>query len=113
MGEPEVTMRHPIFAFVAVLAFSVTVGAQPGGRVFRVGYLSPDPGPSLYSEAFRQGLRDLGWIEGENLAIDYRWADQKLGRLSDLATELVRYPVDLIFCLEYAGSACRCWFRKF
>ena len=90
-------MRHAIFALVVVLALPFTAEAQQGERVFRIGYLSPDSGPSLYSKAFEQGLRDLGWIEGRTLAIDYRWADQKRGRLSDLATELVRYPVDLIF----------------
>ena len=48
------------------------------------------------SEAFRQGLRELGWIEGQNITIEYRWADGNLDRLPALASELVKLPVDLI-----------------
>jgi len=89
--------RFLLTSLAGALAGPLAAGAQQAGRVYRIGYLSPDSGPSLYSEAFRQGLRDHGWIEGENLAIAYRWADQNRGRLSDLVAELVRYPVDLIF----------------
>jgi putative ABC transport system substrate-binding protein len=78
--------------------------AQQAVRVYRIGYLSPDSGPSRYSEAFRQGLRDLGWVEGEDIAIEYRWAGQKRDRLPDLARELVRYRVDLIFAPSVQGA---------
>lgn len=98
-------MRHTILAFALVLlAVPVAVEAQQAGRLFRIGYLSPDSGPSLYSEAFRQGLRDIGWVEGQNIAIEYRWADQKGHRLPELAQELVRRPVDLIFASTTQGA---------
>ena len=80
--------------------------AQQAGRVYRIGYLSPsspsDP-ESLASPfgerglaAFRQGLRDLGYVEGQNFAIEGRWAEGKFERLPNLAAELVRLKVDVI-----------------
>jgi putative ABC transport system substrate-binding protein len=68
------------------------------GRVWRIGYLSADD-PSAAShlvEAFRQGLRDLGYVEGRNVIIEFRVADGKYDRLPHLAAELVRYQVDVI-----------------
>lgn len=88
-------IRHAVLVTVILfLAGPAAVVAEQA--VSRIAYLSPDSGPSLYSEAFRQGLRDLGWVEGENVAIEYWWADQKRERLPALARELVRRPVDLI-----------------
>jgi putative ABC transport system substrate-binding protein len=89
--------RFLLTSLAGALAAPLGVEAQQAGRLYRIGYLSPDSGASLYSEAFRQGLRDLGWVEGQNIAIEYRWTDQKKDRLQDLARELVRRPVDLIF----------------
>ena len=64
--------------------------AQQPGKVYRIGYLgngNPTTGaPTL--DAFRQGLRELGWVEGQNVAIEYRWADGHLDRLPTLASEL-------------------------
>jgi putative ABC transport system substrate-binding protein len=95
--QPEVNVRQVRHAVVAVvLLLAVPAGVATGQGVFRIAYLSPDSGPSLYSDAFRQGLRDLGWVEGKNIAIEYWWADQKRERLPALARELVRRPVDLI-----------------
>jgi putative ABC transport system substrate-binding protein len=73
--------------------------AQSTGKIPRIGYLSPfsptseQIRPSF--EAFHAGLRDLGWIPGRNVAIDYRWAEEKYDRLPELATELVRLNVDV------------------
>lgn len=79
--------------------------AQQPGKVYRIGRLTPGPplpesNPSL--EAFRQGLRDLGYVEGQNLVIEYRYAEGSEERLRALATELVRLHVDLIVA---GGSA--------
>ena len=57
---------------------------------------SPLPEPTLRMEAFRQGLRDLGYVEGQNLVIEYRYAEGSAERLPDLAAELVRLQVDVI-----------------
>lgn len=64
----------------------------------RIGYLrvtSPSDRPPLL-DAFRQRLRELGWVEGQNIVIDYRYAEGRVDRLPDLAAELVRLKVDLI-----------------
>jgi putative ABC transport system substrate-binding protein len=73
--------------------------AQPAGKVSRVGYLSTGSGTSSYLrplEAFRQGLRELGWVDGQNIVIEYRWAEGHPDRLPGLADELVRLKVDVI-----------------
>ena len=72
--------------------------AQQTGKIPRIGYLdnSTASGVAVFLEAFRQELRKLGWIEGKNIAIEYRFAEQKLERLPELAADLVRLKVDLI-----------------
>src|SRR5262249_56245387 len=67
-------------------------------KVRRIGYLSPsDPGSeSTRSDRFRVALRELGYIEGQNIAIEYRYAEGKSGRNPELAAELVRLKVDVI-----------------
>ena len=82
---------------LSLLAAPLASDAQRVGKVARIGYLSPvAPGPSPILVAFRQGLGQLGWVEGENLAIEYRWAEGRLDPLPDLAAELVRLKVDVI-----------------
>jgi len=54
--------------------------AQQAGKIPRIGYLNRGAGPGEASEAFLNGLRDLGWIEGKNIAIEYRWAEYKMDR---------------------------------
>lgn len=67
-------------------------------RIYRIGYLSAPSQESVQRavDTFLQKLRDLGWIEGANLVIEYRWADGNIARLPELAAELVRKNVDLI-----------------
>ncbi len=68
------------------------------GKVARIGHLSfgsATPGSRL-DEAFRQGLRELGYVEGQNIVIEYRWAEGRAERLPDLAAELVSLKVDII-----------------
>ena len=73
--------RDFIFALAgAALSVPLTAAAQPVGKVHRIGYLasgvgSPSTPNAHLTEAFRQGLRELGWIEGQNIAIEYRWAE--------------------------------------
>ena len=68
--------------------------AQPRGTVPRIGYIGDTPGP--YVDAFRQGLRERGYIEGETIAIEYRWQEGRHERLPDLVAELVQLRVDVL-----------------
>ena len=72
--------------------------AQQPGKVPRIGFLesSTASGIAVLLEAFRQELSKLGWIEGKNITIDYRFAEQKNERLPELAADLVRLKVDVI-----------------
>ena len=72
--------------------------AQQAGKIFRIGYLdgSTASGSAVLIDAFRQELSKLGWTEGKNIAIEYRFAEQKNDRLPELAADLVRFKVDLI-----------------
>src|SRR5262249_37336806 len=83
---------------VLILATIHLTEAQQTGKIPRIGFLS-GPSPSTISArvgAFRQGLRELGYVEGKNIVIDYRYAEGKLDRLPALAAELVRLKVDVI-----------------
>jgi putative ABC transport system substrate-binding protein len=82
---------------LALLARPLVAEAQPpAGKTGRIGYLAYRSGPSYLEEAFRQGLRELGYFEGQNIAIEYRWANFQPDRASTLAAELVRLKVDVI-----------------
>jgi len=70
--------------------------AQQTRKVWRIGVLEATSSNSVFLPEFRKGLRDLGYVEGENLVIEYRSADGRLERLAELATELVRAKVDVI-----------------
>ena len=74
------------------------IQAQQAGKIFRIGFLdsSTASGSAVLVEAFRQELSKLGWIEGKNIAIEYRFAEGQPERQRDLAAELVRLKVDLI-----------------
>ena len=92
--------RRRLIIGLAVLALSLPrdAGAQQTERIFRIGVLV-NSSPSAYArriEAFRQGLRDLGYVEGKNVALEYRWSEGKQDRVPELAAELVRRKVDLI-----------------
>jgi putative tryptophan/tyrosine transport system substrate-binding protein len=83
---------------ISIFAASLAAHAQLTGKVYRIGYLSGGSATASarYVEAFRQGLRELGWVEGQNIVIDYRFAEGRFDRLPDLAAELVRLKVDVI-----------------
>jgi ABC-type uncharacterized transport system substrate-binding protein len=87
--------------FALGLFMAPLAAAPPPGKVYRIGYLafglSPTPSaPYQGLEAFRLALRDLGYIEGRNLLIEYRWGERKLEILPALAAELISLPVDVI-----------------
>ena len=88
-----------IFALVVTLALCGAVAdAQQAGKVPRIGFLDPSTasGSAVLVDAFRQELSKLGWIEGKNISVDYRFAEGKRERLPELAADLVRLKVDLI-----------------
>jgi putative tryptophan/tyrosine transport system substrate-binding protein len=92
--------RRTFMALVSsgLLAAPLAADAQQAGKVARIGYLSPlsASADATHSEAFRQGLRDLGYVEGQNAVIEARHADDKFERLPGLAAEIVRLKVDVI-----------------
>jgi ABC-type uncharacterized transport system substrate-binding protein len=91
--------------FIALLggtaaAWPLAARAQRPPMVPRVGVLWPGEPPDKWDEAFRQGLRTHGYIEGRNILLEYRWAEGKQERLPELAEELVRLKVDLIVTIS-------------
>jgi putative tryptophan/tyrosine transport system substrate-binding protein len=87
------------------IAWSLDVRAQPAGKVYRIGWLGSSAAFPHLDQAFQQGLRDFGWVEGQNIEIEYRFAEGDAERLPDLAAELVRLKVDLIVAVATASSA--------
>ena len=97
-----------VYALPALILTTIHLAeAQQPGKVPRdriaVEPISP---PNLSAETFRQGLRDLGYVEGKNIVIEYRYAEGKVDRLSNLAAELVRLNVDVIWALGPSSLAC-------
>jgi putative ABC transport system substrate-binding protein len=86
-----------LLAIAVSAAASLSGTAQPPGKVFRIGILSPAASPSTKAfDSLRKGLRELGYIEGANITIEYRLAAGDYGQLPGMAADLVRLPVDLI-----------------
>ena len=87
-----------IFA-LALLAAPLAAGAQQGRKTGRIGILvnERDAPSSVNMRAFREGLHDLGWVEGRNLVLEYRFTEYHFERLPELAEQLVRLNVDVIF----------------
>ena len=79
-----------------LFALSFTVDAQQPTKVYRIGLLFAGSGLGITDEAFRQGMRELGYIEGQNIFFEWRFAEGKLDRLPALAADLMRVKVDLI-----------------
>jgi putative tryptophan/tyrosine transport system substrate-binding protein len=90
--------RRTFLAGFAILAAPLAARAQPAGKVYRIGILETIPAArnAANLDALRKGLRDLGYVEGRNLIIEYRSTDGRAERFPDLASELVRLKVDLI-----------------
>src|SRR5438093_12880840 len=84
---------------VVLLAVAVLAEAQPQAKIPRIGYVSgtgdsSNPGP--YVEALRQGLRDLGYVEGKNFVIEFRGAEGKVEPIPSIVAELVQLKVDVL-----------------
>ena len=106
------TSRRTFLATVTggLLLATLDAAAQQAGKVYRIGFLWDTPAVWPHAlEAFRQGLRDLGWVEGQNIVIEYRWTEGHFDRLPSLVEELVRLKVDLIVAPTsiYTGAAKR------
>jgi ABC-type uncharacterized transport system substrate-binding protein len=97
-----------IFVAVVLLAVGVIVEAQQPAKVPRIGYLTGTSAPTtttpdLNADAFRQGLRDLGYIEGKNIQVEYRYREGKPDRGPSLVTELLQLKIDVIVSPDGAG----------
>src|SRR5262245_10944258 len=95
------TIPRPVLTLtltLALLAAALAIEAQPPGKVYRIGMLErTSPATNAANlDGFRQGLQALGYVEGQNLVIEYRSAEGRDERFPDLATDLVRQRVDLI-----------------
>jgi ABC-type uncharacterized transport system substrate-binding protein len=93
-----VVTRLSLLATAYLVATALAAAAQPAGKVSRVGILATGAAGSNphLNEAFRQGLRDLGWLEGQNIVLEYRYGEGRDDRLPALAAELVRQNPDAI-----------------
>jgi putative ABC transport system substrate-binding protein len=95
MMKPKIS---PWLLATVLLTTAPPTGAQQTGKIVRIGFLdsSTASGMAVLVNAFRQELSKLGWIEGKNITIEYRFAEQKNERLPELAAELIRLKVDVI-----------------
>src|SRR5262245_58098132 len=94
--RPTIT-RFAIIVTVFLLAAPLAARAQPGGKVSRVGVLANGSATSSPPvDAFRRGLRDLGYVEGQNITLEIRWAEGRFEHLPQLAAELVRLQPDVL-----------------
>lgn len=93
-------MRRRTVGIIVALALGVVAPlsseAQRPPHVPRLGYLGGSPSSPLL-EPFRQGLQALGWVEGQNINIDYRWTEGRSERAPELVAELIRLNVDVIY----------------
>jgi putative ABC transport system substrate-binding protein len=106
-----VTTRRAFISTVAggLLAAPLAAEAKPAGKVYRIGYISNSPPSTPESsrmyEAFRQGLLERGWVEGQNVVIEWRFAEGRMERFPDLTADLIRLKVDIVVTL--GGPAAR------
>ncbi len=107
LTSKDMKKKITVLALCAMLfALCSSADAQQTGKIFRIGFLdsSTASGSAVLVEAFRQELSKLGWIEGKNITIEYRFAEQKPERLPELAADLVRLKVDLIVVSGTTGG---------
>jgi len=88
----------------ALLVAPLAARAQQAGKIPRIGFLRAGPPPKSWVEGFQQGLRDLGYVEGQNIVTEYRFTDGSTGQLPDLVGELLRLKVDVIVASATAAA---------
>lgn len=99
------TRRTLLALAIASALPALPVYAQPAARMPRIGYLAViDPAATPHLQAFRDGLRERGWVEGKNILIDYKWSADTREQLPKLADQLVRQKVDVIVSWGTAAS---------
>src|SRR5215471_11358528 len=99
--------REFITLLGGAVGWPLAARSQQAGKLPMIGYLSPGSvavGPLARHDAFQEGLRELGYIDGKNIAIAYRFAEGKFDRLAELAAELVRLKVDVIVSVVTQAS---------
>jgi len=101
-----VNRRALITGVLGFLAIPLAAKAQPAGKVYRIGFLggTSRTANADMTNAFSQGLRELGYVEGQNVAIEYRYAEGKYERFPDFMNELVRLKVDVIVVVPTAAA---------
>ena len=102
-------MRLRTIGFISTLVLGLLAGplpieAQQAGKVYRIGYLKPGAGPNARDKAFLQGLHDLGWVEGKNIVIEFRYAKRRRDLATALAAELMRLKVDVIVTVALGAT---------
>ncbi len=102
------TVRLIVILALGILLAPLAAEAQQAGKVYRIGFLQSSPpaipGVASLLEAFRQGLREGGWVEGQNILIEYRFTEGRVERYPSLAAELVSLKVDLIVAASSLGA---------
>jgi putative ABC transport system substrate-binding protein len=93
-----------ILIIAVLLLVSYPASAQQQGKIPRIGFMHGGSKHDLADDAFRQGIRQFGYLEGKNIFVEYRYAEGKLGRFPDFAAELVRIPVDIIVAVNDPGT---------
>jgi putative ABC transport system substrate-binding protein len=92
-----------VAAVILLLLAAPSVAEAQTGKVWRIGWLQPVALLPTYADAFRQGLGELGYVEGKNIVIEYRWAEGTFELLPGLAAELVRLKVDVLVSTNTAA----------
>jgi len=95
-AEQCISRRYLLRMVGGVVTWPLAVSAQPKVKMRRVGVLVAESAPHPFTEAFRSGMRELGYVEGRNIAVEWRYADGLYNRAVELATELIRIPVEVI-----------------
>ena len=96
--------RAFVAGMAAVVVAPLAAAAQPPGKVYRIGFLSQGKPPNSWIEALQQSLREQGYVEGRNIAWEFRWTDGSLDQLPQFAEELVRLKVEVIVARASSGA---------